>query len=237
MRRFRSALLLAAAGLLAACADRLPTALGVDPLRATATGAPQVVVNEVMADPAAVGDDVGEWVEVHNWGSTAVDLQGWTLASGNDSPHTVATSVPVPAGGYVVLGRNGNSKQNGGAPVKYAYGAGVSLANTSDWVALRNAAGATVDSVGWGTSMPVGASRGTVDPSADNTDVKGAAWSTQTTAFGKGDKGTPGARNDGYVAPVTRVAVSPASAGVAVGATQQFTATATDASGAAVSTT
>ncbi|MEW5930466.1 MAG: lamin tail domain-containing protein [Gemmatimonadota bacterium] len=237
MRRFRSALLLAAAGLLTACADRLPTASGVDPLRSTAAAAPRVVVNEVMADPAAVGDDGGEWIEVHNWGSAAVDLQGWKLASANDAAHTIATSVPVPAGGYVVLARNGNRKQNGGVSAGYVYGTGVSLANAADWVALRDAAGATVDSVAWATSMPSGASRGTTDPSADNTDVKGAAWTTQTTAFGKGDRGTPGARNDAYVAPVASVAVTPASATVAVGGTVQLAASAADAGGATVSTT
>lgn len=238
MRPFRSVLLLAAAGLLSACADDLSTAAHLQPrLASSGAAGPQVVLNEVMADPNVVTDGAGEWIEVHNWGASAVDLRGWVIASGSDSPHTIGSSLSVPAGGYVVLARNGTKSKNGGVSVQYVYGTAITLANGSDWLVLRDPSGAAVDSVTWTTSMPTGASRGTRDPSAENTDVKGANWSTQTSAYGKGDKGTPGARNNGYVAPITSVVISPSSVSVAAGGTQQFSATATDASGATVSTT
>jgi len=64
-------------------------------------------------------------------------------------------------------------------------------------VALRDGTGASVDSVSWATTMPAGATRGTSDPSLDNLDAKGSNWHTGTSAFGAGDAGTPGARNDG----------------------------------------
>ena len=238
MRHLRSALLCGTLALLSACAERTPTGIALDPsLALAAASGPRVVVNEVMADPAAVGDDVGEWLEVHNWGSASMDLQGWKIASANDAVHTIGTSVVVPAGGYVVLGRNATKSKNGGVTVNYAYGTAITLANTTDWVALRDGGGATVDSVAWGSAPPSGAARGVKDPSSDNVNLLGTAWTTQTTAYGKGDKGTPGAKNDGYVAPITTVTVSPSSASVAVGATQQFTAAATDASGATVAAT
>ena len=199
----------------------------------------QIVINEVMANPAAVTDDAGEWVEVHNTGSTAINLQGWQIVSDGDATHTIASSVSVPAGGYVVLARVGARTRNGGVVAQYVYGTGVNLTNSGDWLALRDAADVTIDSVAWSTA-PNGASRGVRDPSADNTDVDGASWLTSTSTFGRGDRGTPGRVNDGFVAPpapVASVTVTPATASVAVAATQQFVATARDANGNAVSTT
>lgn len=186
---------------LSACSDlgltpTSPTPIPLGPAAAVSTYASQIVINEVMADPDAVTDANGEWIEVHNTGAAAVNLQGWTLASNNDSPQTISSSVSVPAGGYVVLARNGTYSTNGGVNEHYTY-AIINLANTSDWVALRDGLGASVDSVSWATAMPVGATRGVSDPTLDNLDAKGSNWHTSTTAFGAGDEGTPGARNDG----------------------------------------
>jgi beta-lactamase superfamily II metal-dependent hydrolase len=229
MKQHRSALL-AGLLLLSACADN---ATGPGGPSLSVSAGPQVVINEIMADPVKVTDDTGEWVEVHNWGATSVNLQGWKIASGNDAVHTISTALTVPAGGYVVLARNGTKSKNGGVTPAYTYGTGVNLANGSDWLALRDGTGATVDSVAW-TSMPAGATRGVRDPSADNAPAGGANWQTATTAFGSGDRGTPAARNDGYVAPVLQPAtvnVTPAGASLAVGGTQAFAAAALDAWG------
>jgi beta-lactamase superfamily II metal-dependent hydrolase len=187
--------------LTAACSEVVmpkgpPLAPADGPQLTVSTHAALVVINELMVDPSAVADADGEWIEVHNRGTAAVDLQGWVIASNNDSPQTIASSVPVPAGGYVVLARNGNAAQNGGVTEDYAYST-LTLANTSDWVALRDDLGASVDSVAWATAMPAAKTRGVSDPSADNLDAKGSNWHTSTSAFGSGDKGTPGARNDG----------------------------------------
>lgn len=200
---------------------------------------PLLVINEVHADPSAVTDDRGEWVEIHNAGTASANLQGYKLVSGNDAVHTVASSVSVAAGGYVLLARDGTKSKNGGVTANYVYGTGITLANSTDWVALRDGPGATVDSVSW-TSAPSGASRGVKDPTAPNTDVQGTNWQTSTSIFGKGDKGTPGKVNDGYsppAQPVATVTVTPATASVVVGASQQFSATARDANGGVVSTT
>jgi beta-lactamase superfamily II metal-dependent hydrolase len=196
----RAALAASALALLAACSDldtlpTTPTPYG-PPATTVSPYASQIVINELMADPSAVADTDGEWLEVHNTGDSAVNLQGWTLASNNDTPQTIGSSVSVPAGGYAVLARNGTYASNGGVNEDYAY-AIVTLANTSDWVALRDGNGYSVDSVAWSTAMPAGATRGVSDPLADNLDAKGSNWHTGTTTYGAGDEGTPGARNDG----------------------------------------
>lgn len=157
-----------------------------------------VVINEILADPRAVLDNNGEWFEVHNKGTAAVDLQGWTIASLNDVAHVISGSVVIPAGGFAVLGRNGTAATNGGVTVSYVYAGTttLNLGNTSDWLALRNPAGASVDSVAW-TSTSAGTTRELIDPASDNLNVNGAAWRNATASFGAGDLGTPGAANGG----------------------------------------
>lgn len=198
----------AAALILAACSEVVapPTAPApaapLDPRLTVSSYAGQIVINEVMADPSAVADVDGEWFEVTNRGTAAVDIQGWTIASNNDANHTIASSVSVPAGGYVVLAKSSNSATNGGVTVNYAYGS-ANLANSSDWIALRDGSGASVDSVSWSTAMPAGSSRGATDPDSDNLDAKGSNWHTSSATYGSGDHGSPGAQNDGRRSPLT----------------------------------
>ena len=166
---------------------------------------PSIVINELMADPllAAGGASWGEWFEVTNVTAEPVDLQGWTIASGGGSsqpPHTITSSVVVPPGGYIVLGRGDDSALNGGITLDYNYFTGTSstiFLDATDWLALRNPSGATVDSVRWTSSATIvkGVTRALRDPSSDNTSVDGAAWAYSTTTFGDGDFGTPGAAN------------------------------------------
>lgn len=186
---------------LAACTNDQVTApaaghASLDVQAAAATG---LVINEVMPNPNAVLDDFGEWFEIYNPGAAPVDLKGYTLASANDAAYVIDASVVVPAGGYAVLARSADLAKNGGVNAAHAYRSTFTLANgTTDWLALRDASGASVDSVAWGTSSPpTGASRGVVNAANDNTVMSGSNWSTATTVYGAGDKGTPGAANDG----------------------------------------
>lgn len=166
---------------------------------------PSIVINELMADPllAAGGASWGEWFEVTNVTTEPVDLQGWTIASGGGSsqpPHTISASVVVPPGGFIVLGRGDDASLNGGITIDYNYFTGTSstiFLDATDWLALRNPSGATVDSVRWTSSATVvkGVTRALRDPTSDNTSVDGASWAYSTTTFGDGDFGTPGAAN------------------------------------------
>jgi beta-lactamase superfamily II metal-dependent hydrolase len=197
--RLHHAAVLLAAIVVSACSDLATAPVPVTPgapAYVTSGYSGQIVINEVMVDPNLVADTDGEWIEIHNRGTSAVNIQGWTLASNNDASQTIGSSVSIPAGGYVVLARNGNGTLNGGVTEDYAYST-LTLANTSDWLALRDNLGASVDSVSWSTAMPAGSTRGVSDPSLDNLDAKGANWHTATSNYGGGDKGTPGARNDG----------------------------------------
>jgi endonuclease G len=191
---------------LAACSsdqvtDAASTGARLD-LQATAVS--PLVINEIMPNPAGVDDTLGEWFEVYNTGTAAIDLQNYIIASNNDAVHVINQSVVVPAGGYAVIARSGDATKNGGVTANYSYAHQQFNLNNSatDWLALRDPSGASLDSVSWGTaSPPTGASRGLKDPALDNLVMSGANWATQTTVYGLGDKGTPGAANDGATAP------------------------------------
>jgi beta-lactamase superfamily II metal-dependent hydrolase len=161
---------------------------------------PQVVINEIMADPNAVSDTRGEWVELHNAGGASVNINGWTIRDDGADAHVIGSSVVIPAGGYVVLGRNGNSNQNGRYTEHYVY-TNFTLGNADDEVVLLNGSGVEVDRVEYtGASpwpSPAGATMELISAASDNN--LGASWGVAVTRggsfTGNGDLGTPGATN------------------------------------------
>lgn len=157
-----------------------------------AAAAGRLVISEVMADPRAVPDERGEWVEIANPGAEPVELRGWKLLSGSDAGLTVAQSVVVPPGGAVVLGRDGRTGANGGVRVDYRVAEGLTLANSGDWIALRDPLGAPVDSVAWTQRARRGVSWTRTSPAPDLPMVEGPGWKTAEETFGAGDRGTPG---------------------------------------------
>lgn len=164
--------------------------------------APLIVINELMVDPNAVSDTNGEWVELHNAGGAAVDINGWTIRDDGSDSHVIANGGPltIAAGGYLVLGRNGKSNQNGRYSEDYVY-SGFTLANTADEVILLDGVGAEVDRVEYtGVSpwpSPTGATMELISAVSDNN--VGSSWGVAVlrggSFTGNGDLGTPGAAN------------------------------------------
>ncbi len=62
-----------------------------------------VVINEIFYNPPS-GDSDDEFVELFNRSAAPVNLAGWNFTSGIDFKFPAGTSIP--AGGYLVLGRN-----------------------------------------------------------------------------------------------------------------------------------
>ena len=115
-----------------------------------------LIITEIMNNPAAVSDTVGEWFEIHNPGADAVDIAGLTITSddGAESHLIDASTLEIPAGGYVVLGISSNTSINGNIPVDYVY-TDIRLSNEAD--DIRIWAGDTLlDEVAWdgGTDFP-----------------------------------------------------------------------------------
>lgn len=237
--------------LAAACTDTGTDVLAPDAPRRDVVPGSNLVITEVMPDPAKVADTSGEWFEVYNPGPASVDLKNYRIVSAagltNSESHTIAASVVVDSGEYVVFGNNANTATNGGAPVAYSYGASITLNNGSstsanEWLALRTPAGVTIDSVAYATrtppaapgpyTPPSGASRAVIDLNADNTIIGGSNWSTSVSTYGLGDRGTPGAANQGGKAARVTVRIS----WVTPGTTFKVTAAAVDSAGKPAST-
>ena len=164
-----------------------------------------LVISELMPNPKAVSDSYGEWVELYNATTAEVDLGGLTLTIGSVK-HVIQPAAPLKVApqGYVVLGRSADTAINGGVTVGYAYGTALSMSNstTASVVITISHLGQVLDSVTYQSSKagwpPIGNGAAyELAPSslsATGNDV-GSHWCLASSAFGKGDLGSPGAAN------------------------------------------
>ncbi|OJH35114.1 lamin tail domain-containing protein [Cystobacter ferrugineus] len=148
-----------------------------------------LVFTEVMADPKAVADAQGEWVEVY--ARRDVDLNGVTLAN-ESGGRTVLDAPPrcleMRAGSYAVLAHGDDPALNGGLPpVLGTFGFG--LSNTAGLHALRlSLDGVVLAEATWTGAAVPGVSRqweGTRECLAPEGARHGSA----------GERGTPGQEN------------------------------------------
>ena len=125
------------------------TPIGVDP--------PAIYISEFMADPRAVNDRTGEYIELFNAGDAVVDLAGWRIEDLGTNKHTIGAELPISPGQYLVLGRSGTLTETGGVAVDYVYSS-FDLANGDDEIYLLAPDGTTIDSVAWvTTTLPIAA--------------------------------------------------------------------------------
>jgi hypothetical protein len=109
-------------------------------------------VNELMT--GSIGAASNEFVEIANTGTTAADIGGFKLAyrsaagTSDVTLATVPTGTTLAAGGFYLLGGSGYAGTR--APDQSFSAA---IAATGGGVALRDASGAIVDSVGYGDAV------------------------------------------------------------------------------------
>jgi len=176
------------------------------PATAAAT---DVVINEMMFH--AVSDlDGDDYLELHNRGTTAVDLSGWTFSG---ITLTLPTGTTIPANGYLVVAKDATQFQTryGFAPAA-VYGG--NLSNSGETVALKDATATTIDTVSFLDVDPwpvkadgTGPSLELIDATLDNNDSLN--WAAATNTAGR----TPGAANSvrrtGLGPRVTNVVADP----------------------------
>jgi hypothetical protein len=129
-----------------------------------AAAAPQLVINEILADPPkdragdANADGVrdasdDEFVELVNTGTAPVCLAGWTLGDANEAErHVFPLGAALPPGrALVVFGGGVPTGRFGGATVQWAaFGGRLNLSNAGDVLTLRDAGGAVAKQLSWG---------------------------------------------------------------------------------------
>ena len=131
----------------------------------------EVLVNAFGSETGAVGPSdwtSGEWVELHNSGTSTIDLSTWTLDDHYNRPLSMTTShvvyptntqnLDLAAGDYIVMARNGD----GGS-------CGFCLKNSNGMVNLKDPTGTLVHSITWTSSPTEGVSliEDSSDPAAD----------------------------------------------------------------------
>ena len=160
-----------------------------------------IIITEVMQNPSAAGNDPnGEYFELYNTTSDPIDIANWVIKDDNQSgeTHIIASSVIIPALGYVAIG---NEKvPNGGIVLDYTYENDISLGNTIDGIIIECNA-TIIDQVIWdnGTTFPNpnGASMElSIESLNSSANDIGTNWAEAITQFGDGDLGTPGSQND-----------------------------------------
>ncbi len=169
----------------------------------TCANAGDIIITEIMQNPSAVGDSYGEYFEVYNTTTAAIDMQGWQVVdlTSTSEGFTIASSVVVPALGYAVFVGNGDISLNGGVTADYAYdGTSTYLGNSSDELSIQ-CSGNVIDEVLWdnGTTFPdptgISMELSTNAFTATDNDL-GSNWGAATAAYGDGDLGTPGTVNN-----------------------------------------
>ncbi|MCA9516311.1 MAG: lamin tail domain-containing protein, partial [Myxococcales bacterium] len=163
-----------------------------------------VVISEIMLDPTQVTRARGQWVELVVPGEEPLDLGGCELVlttygagfTPREAAATLAGPLVVPAGGIRVVA--GALTDNGGIDAAAAWGAAFVLPTAQLDLAVR-CDGVVIDHVAYTPeSFPhalgkaVSLSPYAVDGAANDA---ATAWCAAATAYGTGDRGTPGAPN------------------------------------------
>jgi hypothetical protein len=160
-----------------------------------------IVITEIMQNPSDVVDAQGEWFELFNASSSDIDINGWTISDNDIDSHTINNggSLIIPAGGFLVLGRNSDIGSNGGVPVDYQYASFI-LANSADEIILTSPAAVEIDRIEYDGGPdwpdPAGASMIYTGLASDDND-DGAEWITSykreaAYSTASSDLGSPG---------------------------------------------
>lgn len=153
-----------------------------------------LIITEIMPNPAAVSDLEGEYIEIYNASTQTINLKDFILKDNSGQEITIDQNVYVSAGSFATLGCDG-----AGFEPDYVWDSeAFNLSNEADAVILE-VTGMVVDEVWYNSSWPYasgysmvlddGAFDATANDIVDN-------WCTSTSTYGFGDYGTPGSAND-----------------------------------------
>jgi hypothetical protein len=160
-----------------------------------------LLITEIMYNPTALDDALGEWIEVYNASDSTVNLKDLVIRKASGSMHTIASDVVVASHQYAVLARSDTAVIS----PDYVYSS-ISLTNTADEIIINKygtngSDGLVICSVAYSSALgfPSGVSGSSIqlDISAFNvvSARSGSNWCKSTLAYSTGDLGTPGTTN------------------------------------------
>lgn len=148
---------------------------------------PQIAITEWISNPVGTTDNTDEWIEIYNYGTTAVDIQNWRLKDEDTNNSRITnSSLIIPAGGYLILARNKptfEAQWLNGCASDQVVQVGFGLANKADEIILEDASGNIVWSVAYQNDETAGRATHYTETTYTNT-----VW---------GSKATPGIVRNG----------------------------------------
>jgi hypothetical protein len=160
-----------------------------------------IIVDEVMMNPAVVGDAWGEWFELTNTSSMNIYLNNWTIVGTGSYTFTIDRVMMIPAGDVGVFGTTTHSTLAGGVVADYVYSRPTMvLGDTSGTLSVYMDT-TRIDTVTWandGTWPLTAGYTMSLDPYENTATLNdsGANWCLAASEMSGGDMGTPGDVND-----------------------------------------
>lgn len=158
-----------------------------------------LIITEFMANPDAVSDTKGEWIEIFNTTNKNILLSGLMIKDEGSNKFTIEKEEPVilPAGEYFLLARSANPDENGGMTVDYEY-SNFTLGNTEDEIILCIDDNIILDQVKYGPEWQV--EKGIsleLNPEyfGSTSNLESFKWNLAKHPYGNGDLGSPGSAN------------------------------------------
>ena len=139
-----------------------------------------LLLTELMPNPASVSDSDGEWVELYNATDSPISLNGLS------EPCEIAEIVAIGPGEHLILAKKADSAVNGG--IEGALQCSISLTNSAGTKRVSGQ-GVTTDTLDYGTPK----SGKSIQRSYDG--VYSDVSCDSVTSFGAGDLGTPNSLN------------------------------------------
>ncbi len=158
-----------------------------------------IVITEFMPNPAVSSDTYGEWFEIYNADTVAIEMSAWQIADNDGELHVIDPAIDyfaIQPGQYWVFGRSADTSLNGDVVPDYVY-SGFDLTNTADEIILLDSQGTEIDRVEYDYNFPYasGYSAYLADVTTDNNSV--VNWRQSDQQYGAGDYGTPGRSESG----------------------------------------
>ncbi|MEA3273294.1 MAG: lamin tail domain-containing protein [Patescibacteria group bacterium] len=96
----------------------------------------EIIISEFMANPKAVSDTAGEWLEFYNASPESINLNGWLIETQNNQ-HLISQDFLIAPAEHLVICKNADFNENGNIPCSYQY-SGITLVNTAGQIRLTN---------------------------------------------------------------------------------------------------
>ena len=159
-----------------------------------------MVINEINYH-SSDDEDAKDWVELHNFSSTPVDLEGWYLSDADDANQYIIPELPLGPEGYLVITADSLAfRAIHGDGCRVVGDLGFNLSNGGELIRLFDPLGTLVDSLTYSDSDPwpvapdgSGPTLELIHPALDNSQSQNWAASDGL--------GTPGGRNSRWSVP------------------------------------